>query len=46
MVTISQLKTITVDVVVAILAAVSYFFVKVDEKHEAHHREMLEKLKH
>ena len=46
MVTNFTIKTITVGVVVAILAAVSYFFVKVDEKHEAHHREMLEKLKH
>lgn len=40
------IKTITVGVVVAVLAAVSYFFIKVDEKHEAHHRAMLEKLKH
>ena len=46
MVTNFTIKTITVGVVVAVLAAVSYFFVKVDEKHEAHHREMLEKLKH
>ena len=40
------IKTITVGVVVAVLAAVSYFFIKADEKHEAHHRAMLEKLKH
>ncbi len=46
MVTNFTIKTITVGVVVAVLAAVSYFFVKVDEKHEAHHRAMLEKLKH
>lgn len=46
MVTNFTIKTITVGVVVAVLAAVSYFFIKVDEKHEAHHRAMLEKLKH
>ena len=45
MVTNFTIKTITVGVVVAVLAAVSYFFIERDEKHEAQHQAKLEMLK-
>lgn len=45
MVTNFTIKTITVGVVVAVVAAVSYFFIKRDEEHEARHQEKLAKLR-
>ncbi len=45
MVTNFTIKTITVGVVVAVLAAVSYFFIERDEKHEARHQAKLQAMK-
>lgn len=46
MITNFTIKTITVGTIVAVISAGSYFFIERDEKHEAHHQAILEKLKH